>query len=381
MSLTKRKVGYVYSKEWEEVANLLPSNEGRSSLVHELAKAYNLFDYVQLIEPLSATEDDLSSFHDSEFSKFLLEYDGEEGEDILLEEYGLAYDCPPFPELSLYTRLLAGSSLAAAESLVSGNTDVAINWDGGRHHARRGRSAGFCYINDIVLAIMHLRKEFDKVLYIDFDLHAADGVESAFLHSEKVYTLSFHRFDKGFYPNTGGIDSVGKGKGIHTTLNIPLKRGLNDKTFWRLFQALVPLAKDSFCPDAVVVQLGCDGENLLLDTRLIMKGLIRDPHKEWNLTIKSFGEAVSRILAWNLPTLLLGGGGYSSVDTARCCSYLTSIACNVLLSNEIPHHEYWTSYGSDYELHFEKSLMTEENTEDYLMTILPILKNRISRLG
>lgn len=30
---------------------------------------------------------------------------------------------------------------------------------------------GFCYVNDIVIAIEILRKKFSKILYIDLDVH------------------------------------------------------------------------------------------------------------------------------------------------------------------------------------------------------------------
>ena len=33
------------------------------------------------------------------------------------------------------------------------------------------QASGFCYINDIVIAIHELRKKFDKILYIDLDVH------------------------------------------------------------------------------------------------------------------------------------------------------------------------------------------------------------------
>ena len=33
---------------------------------------------------------------------------------------------------------------------------IAINWAGGLHHARRGEASGFCYVNDIVLAIIEV---------------------------------------------------------------------------------------------------------------------------------------------------------------------------------------------------------------------------------
>lgn len=35
----------------------------------------------------------------------------------------------------------------------------------------RDAAEGFCYVNDIVIAIQHLSQTFRKVLYIDLDIH------------------------------------------------------------------------------------------------------------------------------------------------------------------------------------------------------------------
>lgn len=40
----------------------------------------------------------------------------------------------------------------------------------------RDEAAGFCYVNDVVLGILKLREKFDKVLYVDIDLHHGDGM-------------------------------------------------------------------------------------------------------------------------------------------------------------------------------------------------------------
>jgi acetoin utilization deacetylase AcuC-like enzyme len=44
-------------------------------------------------------------------------------------------------------------------------TPISINWAGGLHHARRDEASGFCYINDIVLAILELLKYYARVQY------------------------------------------------------------------------------------------------------------------------------------------------------------------------------------------------------------------------
>lgn len=50
------------------------------------------------------------------------------------------------------------SLLAGAVKLNKQETDIAINWAGGLHHAKKSEASGFCYVNDIVLAILELLK-------------------------------------------------------------------------------------------------------------------------------------------------------------------------------------------------------------------------------
>ena len=61
--------------------------------------------------------------------------------------------------------------LGAAQRIASGVADIAINWAGGLHHAKKREASGFCYINDIVLGILELLRTYPRVLYIDIDCH------------------------------------------------------------------------------------------------------------------------------------------------------------------------------------------------------------------
>jgi len=72
------------------------------------------------------------------------------------------------------------------------------------------QASGFCFTNDIVLAILELLKFHQRVLYIDIDVHHGDGVEEAFLTTDRVMTVSCHKFDGSFFPRTGGLGDVGK---------------------------------------------------------------------------------------------------------------------------------------------------------------------------
>ena len=125
--------------------------------------------------------------------------------------------------------------LGAAQRIASGAADIAINWAGGLHHAKKREASGFCYINDIVLGILELLRTYPRVLYIDIDCHHGDGVEEAFYTTDRVMTCSFHKFGE-YFPGTGTQEDKGKGKGKGYAVNVPLKDGITDEAFKSVFE-------------------------------------------------------------------------------------------------------------------------------------------------
>jgi len=49
------------------------------------------------------------------------------------------------------------------------------------YHPYREEAGGHCYCNDIVLAILKLEEGFQRILYIDLDLHHGDGMCVVFM--------------------------------------------------------------------------------------------------------------------------------------------------------------------------------------------------------
>lgn len=110
-----------------------------------------------VIAPEAATEQALKAFHSSAYvDAILARKDQQSPEED--EAFGLVDDCYRFLELANHVKFVAGASITAAKCLANDTADVAISWDGGRHHAHKSRAAGFCYVNDAVLAILELRK-------------------------------------------------------------------------------------------------------------------------------------------------------------------------------------------------------------------------------
>lgn len=104
------------------------------------------------------------------------------------------------------------------------------------HSFYSDEAEGFCYINDICIGIQRLREKFKRILYIDLDVHHGNGVENAFSYSKRVFTLSFHQYETGFYPGTGGVNEVGAGHGKGYSCNFPYKSYVSGKLFCRYFE-------------------------------------------------------------------------------------------------------------------------------------------------
>lgn len=219
-------------------------------MVHELIQAYNLHRRMECIKPNLATDEHLSLFH----SQYYLDYlknectadmslnnidDSEDSDDTCDVDdeqlnYGLGYDCPKIYNLWKFVRTIAGASITAANLLLSGRRTV-INWCGGWHHAQRDEAEGFCYVNDIAIAIQRLRSRFQRVLYIDLDVHHGNGVENAFAYSRRIFTVSFHQHQPGFYPGSGSVNDCGHGNGKGYCINFPYKSQIRGELFIKYF--------------------------------------------------------------------------------------------------------------------------------------------------
>lgn len=49
----------------------------------------------------------------------------------------------------------------------------------------RDMASGFCYVNDIALAIMELRQKYNRILYIDLDVHHGKIIHEYFHYFQK----------------------------------------------------------------------------------------------------------------------------------------------------------------------------------------------------
>ena len=54
--------------------------------------------------------------------------------------------------------------------------------------------------------------------------------------------------------------------------------------------------------------------------------------------------------SFNLPTLVVGGGGYTVRNVARCWTYETSVILDTEVSNDLPFNDYFEYFSPDFQL-------------------------------
>ncbi|URD91814.1 histone deacetylase [Musa troglodytarum] len=366
---TKRRVCYFYDSE---VGNYYygqghPMKPHRIRMTHALLERYGLLGGMRVLRPSPADDRILRRFHADDYVAFLRSANPESLSDPgALRRFNVCDDCPVFDRLYEFCQVYAGASVGAAKELNRGHADIAINWSGGLHHAKRCEASGFCYVNDIVLAILTLLEHHDRVLYVDIDIHHGDGVEEAFYTTDRVMTVSFHKFGD-YFPGTGDIRDIGYGKGKYYALNVPLDDGIDDESYHYLFKPIMAKVMEVFRPDAVVLQCGADS-------------LSGDRLGCFNLSVRGHGECVRYMRSFNVPLMLLGGGGYTIRNVARCWCYETGVALGVEVEDKVPDHEYIGYFAPDYNIHVATSNMENKNSRKSLDDIKVKLLENLSKL-
>eukprot|EP00795_Rhopilema_esculentum_P017805 gene17806-9489_t len=125
--------------------------------------------------------------------------------------------------------------------------------------------------------------------------------------------------------------------------------------------------KEVFDPDVVVCQCGADC-------------LSGDPLGGFNLTNKGLTQSVKYIANWNLPLLILGGGGYNFANTARTWAYLTASILDEEICRDIPEHEMYAEYSPLFDINITPSVRRSCNSEEYIDGIIESVSDNLSNI-
>lgn len=278
-----------------------PLSIHRVTPVMDLARALGWVDDTRYLESPVASPEMLARFHAPDYIAAVqaAERDGRVS-DTVKERYNIGRNGNPvFPEIFTRPATSCGASIHAARALAGVERGVIHSLAGGTHHGRPAMAYGFCFFNDMVLAILAmLDAGLERVLYVDLDAHHGDGVQDAFHDEPRVLTISVHETDR--WPRTGPAND--RAGGMARNLAVPA--GFNDSELDMVIaEAVLPIGA-AFKPEAVVIQSGCDG-------------LADDPQSRLALSNGALARAVERVSRLAPRVLVTGGGGYNPWAVAR----------------------------------------------------------------
>ena len=284
-----------------------PFKPERVRLVYEMCRERGLLSdagvRVERVE--SEIPGVLERFHTESYIAALERAESGAEVDLEMLQHGIGSpENPVFKGVYSFSALSATTSLVAARRLLEGAGAV-FNPGGGFHHAHPDRASGFCYANDVVIAIEELRSNGMRTAYLDIDAHHGDAVQETYYLSGDVLAISMHETGKTLFPWGGFEKEIGDGEGEGFNINLPLPPEADDEIFKDLFERVVMDALGLFDPDVIVAQVGTDmlATDPLTHLRLTNNGYIE--------AIETLHKAFPRIVA-------LGGGGYNLDDVIKC---------------------------------------------------------------
>ena len=250
-------------------------------------------------------------------------------------------DTPFFENISTYARASAAAALDALEIARAGESVFSLMRPPG-HHATREQSMGFCYLNNIAIAVLAavavsspspsppeeragVRRQitsssnpltpalspfgrgegvgFKRVAVFDFDVHHGNGSEDILLDQPGTAFFSIHQHP--CYPGTGAANA---GKNC---FNYPVAPSAPRETYRAtLARALAGLK--NFSPDLIAVSAGFDA-------------YVRDPLAQGTLLAEDFYWLGQSLRAMDVPMFSLLEGGYSRDLPELIFAYLKGV--------------------------------------------------------
>ena len=274
-----------------------PENAGRLVAVHQQLAESGLLDGQPVLEPRSATAEDVALVHEPRYIA-MVERLANAGRGIL--------DTDTVVSRNSYrvALLAAGSGIIAVDLVLDQDVQraFALPRPPG-HHALRNRGMGFCLFNSIAVAAQHAleRKGLRRVAIIDWDVHHGNGTQAIFYETDQVLYASVHQWP--LFPGTGAANETGAGPGSGYTLNVPLPPGSDDQRYLSVLDEIIGPRVADYRPELILVSAGFDAHR-------------DDPLANMAITEAGYFAIASRMRSWadalsDGRLVLLLEGGYN----------------------------------------------------------------------
>ncbi|CAI5442312.1 unnamed protein product [Caenorhabditis angaria] len=251
---------------------------------------------IKNIETRLASKDEIEIVHTQRYIE-----DIEKSQELTVEQQEEL--CTKYEDIYLNKQSWKCARMAAAAS-IDLVTKVVENKENGLalvrppgHHAMPDKGCGFCIFNNVAIAAKHARKNgCERVLIVDFDVHAGQGTQECIEDDENIKLISIHRYELGeFWPN---LEQSGLFHKFKNTLNVPLNGvGFTDSDYVKIFICLVlPIISD-WKPDLIIVSCGFDAA-------------LGDPEGYMNLTPAGYATLIKMLINTNIPLAAILEGGY-----------------------------------------------------------------------
>ncbi len=298
-----------------------PMGPARLDLTARLARSLGVLDEVQILNPAAATDAVLETVHSADYIAAVRAASTDPARADAGHGLGTEDD-PAFRGMHEASARIVEGTRQLCERVWSGESEHGVNFCGGLHHAMRDAASGFCVYNDIAVGIRWLLDHgAQRVAYVDIDVHHGDGVEQIFWDDPRVLTISLHESGRALFPGTGWPTEIGGAGAKGYAVNVALPPGTGDAAWLRALNSVALPLVQSFRPDVLVSQHGCDTH-------------FDDPLAHLAITVDAqryAAEALHRLAhdvaggRW----VALGGGGYELIDVVpRSWTHLTAIAAH-----------------------------------------------------
>lgn len=165
------------------------------------------------------------------------------------------------------------------------------------HHAAHDKFGGCCYLNNAAIAANWLAQQGQRIAILDIDYYHGNGTQDIFYGRSDVIFCSIHADPLNTYPYYWGFaDEFGAGAGLNYNFNFPLPPKCNEFRYMEAYdEALFKIRQ--FVPDVLIISLGVDM-------------ITHSGNAHFQLPAAALGRMGAKILAFDLPTVVVQEGGY-----------------------------------------------------------------------
>ena len=286
----------------------------------------------EIVEPGYATEADLKLVHTEEYIRRVERCESRD-----------PHDTPLSPRVVRAAKLMARAGKLAGELVQSGAFGKAIAIGGGVQHAGRNYERGFGIFSDVGICAENLMQNYglERILILDADAHAGDGIYSIFAREPRVLFISIHQDPRTLYPGPGYTNPMGEGEGQGYSMNVPLLPGTGDLAYEHVLDSVfIPLAEE-FRPQVIIMVDGSDTHFMdqITQMGLTLKGIYMIADK--------VRRAADRICQGKI--IAFAGSGYDSKGTLLPRGWLASVCGLTGLEIELDEpYPFPQGYRSDY---------------------------------